>query len=167
LIHEKWKPQHSLRHNKVFSFKFWWIRTKISHDIDKNTSREDIKVSKDLALPGPEVPVIDETRLLEEFGGDQEILNELRDLFLEHVPPLFSDIEAAANSGDAESLATNIHSLKGACSTYGAPRLAMLCKQVEMLARDGEIESVKVNFEILRSEYEKVYEQIKGVGSGV
>ncbi len=69
-------------------------------------------MSKDLALPGPEVPVIDETRLLEEFGGDQEILNELRDLFLEHVPPLFSEIEDAAKSSDVESLATNIHSLK-------------------------------------------------------
>ena len=132
-----------------------------------NTTREDNKVSKDLALPGPEVPVIDETRLLEEFGGDEEILNELRDLFLEHVPPLFSEIEDAAQSGDAESLATNIHSLKGACSTYGAPRLAMLCKQVEILARDGNIDSVQANFELLRSEYEQVYDQIKGVGSGV
>lgn len=124
-------------------------------------------MSKDLALPGPDVPVIDETRLLEEFGGDQEILNELRDLFLEHVPPLFSDIEEAANSADTESLATNVHSLKGACSTYGAPRLAMLCKQVELLARAGEMDAVKANFEHLRREYDQVYEQIKSVGSGV
>ena len=124
-------------------------------------------MSKDLALPGPDVPVIDETRLLEEFGGDQEILNELRDLFLEHVPPLFSDIEEAANSGDVESLATNVHSLKGACSTYGAPRLAMVCKQVELLARDGKMDAVKANFEILRREYDQVYEQIKSVGCGV
>ena len=124
-------------------------------------------MSKDLALPGPDVPVIDETRLLEEFGGDQEILNELRDLFLEHVPPLFADIEEAANSGDAESLATHVHSLKGACSTYGAPRLAMVCKQVENLARDGELDSVKANFDVLRTEYDQVYEQIKDVGCSV
>ncbi len=124
-------------------------------------------MTKDLALPGPDVPVIDETRLLEEFGGDQEILNELRDLFLEHVPPLFADIEEAAQSGDADSLATNIHSLKGACSTYGAPRLAMLCKQVEQLARSGETQIVKENFEALRHEYDQVFDQIKSVGSGV
>ncbi len=124
-------------------------------------------MSKDLALPGPDVPVIDETRLLEEFGGDQEILNELRDLFLEHVPPLFSDIEEAAKSGDGESLATNVHSLKGACSTYGAPRLAMVCKQLELLARDGKMDAVKASFEILRREYDQVYEQIKNVGCGV
>ena len=38
---------------------------------------------KDLALPTPDLPVIDESRLLAEFGGDREILAELRDLFLE------------------------------------------------------------------------------------
>ena len=31
-------------------------------------------MTKDLAFPGPEVPVIDETRLTAEFGSDPEIL---------------------------------------------------------------------------------------------
>ncbi len=124
-------------------------------------------MSKELALPGPDVPVIDETRLLEEFGGDQEILNELRDLFLEHVPPLYSDIEQACQSGDEEIFAINIHSLKGACATYGAPRLAMVCKEMEAWARGGDMESVKDAFEHLSREYQLVFEQIKGVGAGV
>jgi HPt (histidine-containing phosphotransfer) domain-containing protein len=124
-------------------------------------------VSKELALPGPDVPVIDETRLLEEFGGDQEILNELRDLFLEHVPPLYSDIEQACQTGDDETFAISIHSLKGACATYGAPRLAMVCKEMEAWARSGDMESVKGAFEHLSREYQMVFEQIKGVGVGV
>ncbi|MCP4292814.1 MAG: Hpt domain-containing protein [bacterium] len=124
-------------------------------------------MSKDLALPGPEIPVIDETRLLDEFGGDQEILNELRDLFLEHVPSLFTDIEEAVQTADAEAFATHVHSLKGACSTYGAPRLAMVCKQAETMAREGDMESVKNCFCEFQNEYNLVYEQIKGVGTGV
>ena len=121
-------------------------------------------MSKDLALPGPDVPVIDETRLLEEFGGDQEILNELRDLFLEHVPPLFEDIVQAVNSNDFETMASNVHSLKGACATYGAPRLSMVCMEMEKWARTGEMDSVKANLDLLRDEYEKVYNQIKAMG---
>lgn len=124
-------------------------------------------MSKELALPGPDVPVIDETRLLEEFGGDQEILNELRDLFLEHVPPLYSDIEQACQTGDEEAFAISIHSLKGACATYGAPRLAMVCKEMESWARGGDMESVKDAFEHLSREYQLVFESIKGVGAGV
>ncbi len=124
-------------------------------------------MSKDLALPGPDVPVIDETRLLEEFGGDQDILNELRDLFLEHVPPLFEDIVQAANIGDGEAMASNVHSLKGACATYGAPRLAMICMGMEAWARAGEMDLVKANLDTLRQEYEQVYNQIKEMGVSV
>ena len=69
-----------------------------------------------MTLPGPDVPVIDETRLINEFGGDQEILDELRDLFLEHAPPLFAAINQAIASGDTESLARDAHSFKGACA---------------------------------------------------
>jgi HPt (histidine-containing phosphotransfer) domain-containing protein len=132
-----------------------------------NSTRKDSDVSKDLSLPGPDVPVIDETRLLEEFGGDQEILNELRDLFLEHVPPLFEDIVQAAINGDAEAVASNVHSLKGACATYGAPRLAMVCKEMELWARAGEMDSVKANMDQLNQEYEQVYHQIKEMGVAV
>ena len=124
-------------------------------------------MSKELALPGPDVPVIDETRLLEEFGGDQEILNELRDLFLEHVPPLYSDMEEACKVEDKDAFAVSVHSLKGACATYGAPRLAMICKEMEAWARDGDMVSVKDSFEHLNREYHLVFEQIKGVGAGV
>ena len=40
-------------------------------------------MSKELNLPGADMPVIDESRLMDEFGGDEEILRELRDLFLD------------------------------------------------------------------------------------
>ena len=122
-------------------------------------------MSTDFALPGADVPVIDETRLLSEFGGDQEILAELRDLFMEHVPPLFQEIEAAIASGDAQEISKNTHSLKGACSTYGAPRLAMACKAAELAAKSGDVQVVKDHLEDLRSEYEKVCAAISGMGA--
>ena len=124
-------------------------------------------MSKDLALPGPEVPVIDESRLLEEFGGDEEILNELKELFIEHVPPLFEEIEKAVQAGDGEEMATHVHSLKGACATYGAARLASVCKSMELLAREGDMESVQANLDKLRQEYNQAFDQIRGVAAGV
>lgn len=120
----------------------------------------------EFALPGPDVPVIDESRLLTEFGGDLEILAELRDLFMEHVPPLFREIEEAVASGVAEEIAAHTHSLKGACSTYGAPRLAMICKSAELAARAGEIQAVRDHLEDIRVEYEKVCGAISGIGAG-
>lgn len=94
---------------------------------------------KDIALPGPEVPVIDESRLLAEFGGDREILAELRDLFLSQAPPLYSAILEAMDSGAVGDLVKDAHSLKGACATYGAPRLTMVCKEIELAGKANDL----------------------------
>jgi len=123
-------------------------------------------VIKDLTLPGPELPVIDESRLLAEFGGSHEILAELRDLFLEHAPPLYDTISEAAASGDLEVIAQDGHSLKGACATYGAPRLAEVCKEMELAAKAGDLETVQAYSPYFEEEYAKVFEAIKTLGSG-
>ena len=120
---------------------------------------------KDLVLPSPDTPVIDESRLLAEFGGDPEILAELRDLFLAHVPPLYDELEAAWNAGNAPELATHAHTLKGACATYGAPRMSQVCKEIELLARQGDLESAEAYRDYLVKEYAALSEAITSVGA--
>jgi len=124
------------------------------------TLAEDQIVSTDLTLPGPETPVIDESRLMAEFGGDREILAELRDLFLDHAPPLFEAIQEAIANRDLGTVARDSHSLKGACATYGAPRLAMVCKVIELAAKGDDWNLVDQHQDLFASEYEKVFEAI-------
>lgn len=114
----------------------------------------------ELTLPGPDVPVIDETRLMSEFGGSPEILAELRDLFLEHAPPLYEGIGQALETGDLPAIVDMAHSLKGACATYGAARLAMVCKDVELTARAGNLEAARQWREALDQEYAAVFAAI-------
>jgi two-component system sensor histidine kinase/response regulator len=122
-------------------------------------------VSYEFTLPGDDLPVVDETRLMSEFGGDPTILAELSNLFMEHVPPLFEEILQALEAEDATALAAHTHSLKGACSTFGAPRLAHVCKCAEMAARQGDVQVVKDNVEALREELDKVCQKIGGLAS--
>ena len=117
-------------------------------------------MSTDFALPGPDMPVIDESRLMAEFGGDREILAELRDLFLEHAPPLFEAIKQAIADQDITVIARDGHSLKGACATYGAPRLAMVCKVMELAAKGNDWSTINDPRDIFAEEYEKVFEAI-------
>jgi HPt (histidine-containing phosphotransfer) domain-containing protein len=119
-----------------------------------------------MTLPGPDVPVIDETRLINEFGGDQEILDELRDLFLEHAPPLYASMTQAIEAGDCDSLARDAHSFKGACATYGAARLAMVCKEFELAAKSGDMETCRAAREHLDREYHAVFEAVGRIGVG-
>lgn len=120
-------------------------------------------MSQKLNAPGPEVPVIDESRLISEFGEDAEVLAELKDLFLQHVPPLYNSIRQAATGGDAATLAQDAHSLKGACSTFGAPRLAMVCLELEKLGKAGDTETAQEYLEMLEEEYERVFASIGSV----
>jgi HPt (histidine-containing phosphotransfer) domain-containing protein len=123
-------------------------------------------VSKELDLPGPDMPVIDESRLMAEFGGYEEILRELRDLFLDHAPPLYKAMKEAITNGDCEKVAREAHSFKGACATYGAPRLAIVCREFEILAKEEDLPTVRANIAHLEMEYHAVFEAIGTIGVG-
>jgi HPt (histidine-containing phosphotransfer) domain-containing protein len=125
------------------------------------------KLSPDALDLGPDVPVLDQSRLLAEFGDDPEILGELRDLFLAHLPSLLQEIRDACRTGDAQALGKSAHSLKGAGSTYGAERLARVCKHLELLGKSGRIEGADAVIELLEQELDKLtaaISQIQGKG---
>ncbi len=122
-------------------------------------------VSQGFIPPGPEIPVIDDSRLIAEFGEDTEVLEELRDLFLQHVPPLYNSIIAASAAGDSVKLAQDAHSLKGACATFGAPRLAMVCLEFEKWGKADDAATAHENIAVLTEEYEKVFSSIGSVGT--
>ncbi len=122
-------------------------------------------MSRKLNAPDPAVPVIDESRLISEFGDDAEILNELKDMFLQHVPPLFESIREAVTRDDAETVARDAHSLKGACSTFGAPRLAAVCLEFELAGKAGDLSVPVENLDLLQAEYDAVFESLGAVGA--
>ena len=121
-------------------------------------------MSRELNLPGSEMPVIDESRLMAEFGGDKEILSELRDLFLDHASLLHKAIKEAIANGDCERVGREAHSFKGACATYGAPRLAMVCREFEILAKEEDLPTIRANKAHLDMEYQAVFEAIGAIG---
>ncbi len=121
-------------------------------------------LSNDLNLPGPEVPVVDAERLLAEFGGNQEILDELRELFLEHAPPMYESILAAIETCNADVLGKDAHSFKGACATYGASRLSQVCKILELSAKAGDLDRCREVLDVFKQEYAAVCAQLQNVG---
>ena len=121
---------------------------------------------KEIALPGPDVPVIDESRLLSEFGGDREILAELRDLFLAQAPPLYTAILEAMDKGAGPDLVKDAHSLKGACATYGAPRLTMVCKEIELAGKAGDLETARAGRTAFAHEFAALSEGITRIAQG-
>ena len=68
--------------------------------------------------------------------GDDDLLAELIDLFLEDAPGRMAAIRAAVEASDWIALAERAHSLKGSCASLGAVHMASLCGRLEAMGRD-------------------------------
>lgn len=63
----------------------------------------------------------------------------LVETFLGDAPSRLETLRSAIAMGDARRAADTAHMLKGSCWALGAPRLAELCHELEMLARAGNL----------------------------
>jgi two-component system, sensor histidine kinase and response regulator len=88
--------------------------------------------------------------------GDQELLAELAELFLEDVPPQLEVLREAIEGGDAPSVERVGHTLKGSCGNMGALRMGTLCAELEEIGHSGELERAPVLFERLEAEFGRV-----------
>jgi PAS domain S-box-containing protein len=89
------------------------------------------------AVSGPAID--DPAAVLEAVDGDAGLLRELVGLFREDSPLLLSEIRAALAAGDATVLGRTAHKLAGAISNFHARRALFAARQLEELARAGNL----------------------------
>jgi len=88
---------------------------------------------------------IDRTSLLERVEGDQELLAEMVNLFVEDAPNLLATMREAFDRGDMAVLERSAHSLKGAASNLSAQVTAAAAFRLEKDAKNMDAESVKAS----------------------
>ena len=84
------------------------------------------------------------------------IFGELIMLFLDDLATRLDTLRAARARGDAAAVAVEAHSIKGSAGNPGAERLAVLCKEVEMAARQGALTTVDDLLPVLEEEAVRV-----------
>jgi CheY-like chemotaxis protein/HPt (histidine-containing phosphotransfer) domain-containing protein len=102
-----------------------------------------------LALPsdasGPELnaAVLDPTALeslLSMLGGEFAYLVELIDSFLEDAPQLLAELNEFVEGEDAAGVRRVAHSLKSNGADFGATTFSNLCRELEMMGKEGAID---------------------------
>jgi CheY-like chemotaxis protein len=68
-------------------------------------------------------PLFDHHKLLEQLGGDAELLEQLLDIFIQDAPPRLERIRQALADEDWASLEQAVHTLKGSAASIGANTL--------------------------------------------
>ena len=67
-----------------------------------------------------ELAKLDKAVALDRLGGDEELLQEVAELFLEEYPPLMTQIRSAIDNGNSQELERSAHSLKGSVANFGS-----------------------------------------------
>lgn len=75
--------------------------------------------------------------------GERELLQQLAQVFEEDAPPLLDELQQAVEQGAADQALKSAHKLKGLASTFFAEPTLRVVREVEMLAKDGDLDSIR------------------------
>jgi two-component system sensor histidine kinase/response regulator len=81
--------------------------------------------------------VLDRGSLKSKVGGDESLLREVAEIFLENSPGQLDQMRAAIATGDAQALARYAHTFKGSVGFFD-PKAFEAAAALERIARAGE-----------------------------
>ncbi|WP_079433332.1 response regulator [Zoogloea sp. LCSB751] len=84
-------------------------------------------------------PVFDKEKVLANLGDDEELLGQLIEMYSEDEPRMLSNVDKAVAAGDAESLYSSAHALKGAVSNFCAEQAQAKAQQLERMGREKQL----------------------------
>jgi signal transduction histidine kinase/DNA-binding response OmpR family regulator/HPt (histidine-containing phosphotransfer) domain-containing protein/PAS domain-containing protein len=131
----------------------------ISSRSDELNSNKGSQVVPGLTLVEPIENVLDTdelNNLLSSVGGDFNFLSELIDTFLEDAPHLLDDMGKFIKSDDSMGVRRIAHSLKSNGADFGALTFSNLCKELELIAKAGELGGAESIYTQITDEYSKV-----------
>jgi PAS domain S-box-containing protein len=90
--------------------------------------------------PAADAPMLlDRPAIVAHFAGDEELLKDVTDLFLESYPRWLAEIRGALAAGDAGKLQAAAHTLKGAVSHFGPSAAHVAAQELEDLGRQSRL----------------------------
>ena len=137
-------------------FKLDDIRTTLSRWLMTPSSEAAAVGTAHAAGPATERRVIfDSTQILQNIGGDHELLVQLIELFLDRHGEIMSAIRQALSQGDAVTVERAAHTLKGTAGNLCAAEVAQAAGQLEAVGHLGTLHDApsvyaRLEMEILR-----------------
>ncbi len=95
------------------------------------------------------------------IGGDEELLRELCQIFLEESPKLLEKLRQAVTAGDADAVMRAAHSLKGESSYLGAGGTSQAARQLEEMGRSNDLSRAGDTVTVLEREVAVLHASLK------
>jgi two-component system, sensor histidine kinase and response regulator len=102
---------------------------------------------------------------LERLDGDEELLQELCEIFLNESPKLVQKLRQGLAEGDSEALKRAAHSLKGEASYLAAACATQAARRLEDLSKEGDLAQAGEALAVLERELENLRVAIRDSAS--
>jgi HPt (histidine-containing phosphotransfer) domain-containing protein len=119
------------------------------------------------STPDRSASLYDRATVLDNLGGDVELLKEIAHIFLAAYRQELGRMRAALVAGDAATLYRLLHAMKGSMGNFGAQAGIDAAVTVERKARAGQLGGIDSDFAKLNGLIEQLADALRGeVGSG-
>jgi two-component system sensor histidine kinase/response regulator len=102
----------------------------------------------------------DLSKILERLGGDEDLLREVLQLFLETAEENMVSLKDGINSGDTGQIQTAAHAIKGAAANIIANGVKEAADEIEHLVKENKLDRAGVQAESLEAELARLVEAI-------
>lgn len=100
--------------------------------------------------------LVDFRGALGRLGGNEQLLDELVEFFLEDCPELLAEARAAIDRQDARSLERTAHSIRGLAANFGAQSTVQAAALLEELGRNADLAAADLACQTLEAEVGKL-----------
>ena len=90
--------------------------------------------------------------------GDEQAVKEFIPSYLEDAKKHFEQLTKAIEAGDAETIKSSAHAVKGAGRNFGAMKLMAAAQILETAGRENDVQGAAAGYDDLKKEFEKVVE---------
>jgi HPt (histidine-containing phosphotransfer) domain-containing protein len=126
---------------------------------------DDSDTKKPITAPEGSTESVISWRALESIADldpeqSKELASRVIDVYRENSAELIEAISEALNQGDRETIRLTAHALKSSSGNVGAERLVELCRNIELAARENELEGVPEQIMAVKHEYIQVLDAL-------
>jgi PAS domain S-box-containing protein len=118
------------------------------------------------ARPEPETPVFDRSAMLARLMDDEDLARAVAVGFLEDMPRQIETLRSYLEAGDAEGVARQTHTIKGASANVGGESVRAEALEMEKAARAGDLADVVARLPDLESHFARLQEAMRAFVDG-
>lgn len=111
-------------------------------------------------------PAFDRAAALERMDGDEDLLVELAQVFVDDASEQIEKIRAAVRAKSAPEIQKTAHTVKGAAANFHAASTVAAALALEQMGRAGQIDGVDAAFVRLEQELGRLVAELRALGGG-